>query len=146
MGKAKDRADKLKDSPYHSMFEQGLARAMEEAGVEFEYERETLIYVQPAQTRKYTPDFFLPNGIIIEAKGKWTIQDRKKMVTVMEQNPNLDIRMLFQYDNKLNKRAKERYSTWCEKRGIPYAIGTIPDDWLSDGATDPQEKCTPSPE
>ena len=132
MGRISRRAEMLKDVPYRSMFEAGIADQLDEAGIKFEYERETIIYTQPAQTRKYNPDFFLPNGIIIEAKGKWTIEDRKKMVNVIEQNPNLDIRMLFQHNNKLNKRAKQRYTDWCEQRGIRYAVGAVPEDLLKE--------------
>ena len=133
MGRLDNRKKVLKGTPFHSMFEKNLADQLDDAGVKYEYERDVIVWVQPAQTRKYTPDFFLPNGIIIEAKGKWTIEDRKKMVNVIEQNPDLDIRMLFQFDNKLNKRAKMRYSSWCERRDIPYAIGKIPEEWLDEG-------------
>ena len=132
MSRMSRRAELLKDLPYRSMFEAGIADQLDEEGIKFEYERETIIYVQPAQTRKYNPDFFLPNGIIVEAKGKWTIEDRKKMVNVIEQNPDLDIRMLFQHDNKLNKRAKQRYSEWCTKRGIVWAVGKVPREWINE--------------
>ena len=126
------RAEVLAGTPFRSMYEKDIADQLDKEGIEYEYERETIIYIQPAQTRKYNPDFFLPNGIIIEAKGKWTIEDRKKMVNVIEQNPDLDIRMLFQHDNKLNKNAKQRYSTWCDKRNIVYAVGKIPAAWLKE--------------
>lgn len=132
MGRAKARAEKLKDVPYRSMFEVGIAKQLEKNGIPFEYEREPIIYIQPAQTRKYNPDFFLPNGIIIEAKGRWTVEDRKKMINVFEQNPNLDIRMLFQHDDKLNRNAKTRYSEWCTKRNIKFAIGPVPQEWLDE--------------
>ena len=135
MGRMSRRAEMLKDIPYRSMFEAGIADQLDEAGIAFEYEKETIVYVQPAQTRKYNPDFFLPNGIIIEAKGKWTIEDRKKMINVFEQNPELDIRMLFQHDNKLNKRAKQRYSDWCDRRDIVYAVGKIPAGWLREAGS-----------
>ena len=135
MSRMSRRAELLKDLPYRSMFEAGIADQLDEEGIKFEYERETIIYVQPAQTRKYNPDFFLPNGIIVEAKGKWTIEDRKKMVNVIEQNPDLDIRMLFQHDNKLNKRAKQRYSEWCTKRGIVWAVGKVPREWINECKT-----------
>lgn len=132
MSRASARAAKLKGLPYRSIFEATIAQQLEDAGIKFEYEREAIIYVQPAQTRKYNPDFFLPNGIIIEGKGNWSIDDRKKMVNVIEQNPKLDIRMLFQHDNKLNRNAKMRYSEWCEKRGITYAVGAVPDEWIKE--------------
>ena len=140
MGKrVKERTEWRANSEYNSEFEETISNQLKEEGIEFEYEKDTIIYVQPAQTRKYTPDFFLPNGIIIETKGKWTVQDRKKMVLVLEQNPDLDIRMLFQFDNKLNKNAKTRYSEWAAKRGIPYAIGEIPQEWLEEVGAKPRK-------
>lgn len=39
--------------------------------------------------------------------------------------------MLFQNNPKLHKASSQRYSDWCEKRGIPYAIGSIPEEWLN---------------
>lgn len=77
----------------------------------------------------------LPNGIIVEAKGKLDRLVREKMALVIEQNPDLDIRFLFMRDNKIAKNSKTRYSDWCKKRGIPYAIsedGHIPDAWLAE--------------
>jgi len=130
--RAQARADWRKKSKYNSKFEAAIAADLEERGIEYTYESQTLVWIQPAQTRKYTPDFFLPNGIIVESKGKWSVEDRKKMLLVIEQNPELDIRMLFQYDNKLSKRAKQRYSDWCERKGIKYAFKTIPEEWLNE--------------
>lgn len=90
-------------------------------------------FVVPSKKRTYNPDFELPNGIIIEAKGKLDRLVREKMALVFEQNPHLDIRFLFMRDNKLSKSSKTRYSDWCEKRGIKYAVsesGHIPEEWL----------------
>ena len=116
---------------FRSGFEKTLAKQLTDAGIEFEFEKEVVLYIEPAKTRKYNPDFKLThNGIIIEAKGIWDLDDRKKIVMVREQNPNLDVRMVFQRDHPINRGAKTRYSTWCEKRGIPYAVGKIPDSWL----------------
>ena len=115
---------------FRSGFEKTLAQQIEEAGIGYEFETKTVLYVEPAKTKKYIPDFMLNNGIIIEAKGRWDLDDRKKIVMVREQNPGLDVRMVFQRDHPLNKGAKTKYSEWCEKRGIPYAIGRIPEKWL----------------
>ena len=134
MGRAKDRALWRSTRNWNSKFEEKIGQQLDDNDVEFEYERDTIVFISPAQTRKYTPDFFLPNGIIVETKGKWTIQDRKKMVLVIEQNPKLDIRMLFQYDNKLNKNAKQRYSDWCAKRGIVCAFKELPEEWLKEAS------------
>ena len=115
---------------FRSGFEKKVAQELEAAGVTYKYEQDIITYVEPARTKKYIPDFRLPNGIIIESKGRWTLHDRKKMILVMEQNPKLDIRMLFQRDQKLNKGSKTTYTEWCEKRGIPYAVGEVPKEWL----------------
>ena len=120
----------LDGTVYRSGFEKTIAQQMDAAGMGYKFEESIVLYVCPATTKKYIPDFELDNGIIIEAKGKWDLDDRKKIVMVREQNPKLDVRMLFQRDHFLNKGAKTRYSEWCEKRGIPYAVGTIPDEWL----------------
>jgi hypothetical protein len=80
--------------------------------------------------RRYTPDFFLENGVIIETKGKWTAKDRYKMLDVFESHPKANIRMLFMSNNKISKASKTRYSDWCEAKGIRYAVETIPEEWL----------------
>lgn len=78
----------------------------------------------------YLPDYVLPNGIIIEAKGYLDAGCCKKMKAVKSTNPNLDIRFVFQNANgKRNKRAKLRNWEWAEKHGFPWAEGTIPLEW-----------------
>lgn len=103
--------------------------------MEYEYEPFSLTYNVPSKDHKYTPDFVLPNGIILEGKGICDPETRKKMLLVIEQHPHLDIRMLFMRDQPIYKNAKQRYSDWCEKKGIKYAIsydGAIPEEWLDE--------------
>jgi hypothetical protein len=120
---------------FRSGFELHIAEDLIDNKVAFKYEEDTILYVVPAATRKYIPDFTLNNGIIVEAKGRWTLEDRKKIVLVREQNPELDLRMLFQRDQPLNKGAKTTYTAWCDKRGIPYAVGNkVPKEWLAEKA------------
>lgn len=79
---------------------------------------------------KYLPDFLLPNGIYVEAKGKFDAGMRKKMLAVKVCNPGLDIRFVFQNaQNKLRKGAKQRYWEWAEQHGFKWAEGTIPPSW-----------------
>ena len=80
--------------------------------------------------RSYTPDFFLPNGVILEVKGKFTSRDRKIAAAMKEQYPDLDIRMVFEKDNWLNKNHKNRYSDWCKSKGIDYCLMKVPESWL----------------
>lgn len=84
--------------------------------------------------RNYVPDFVLtfPDGHerIIEIKGYLRPEDRQKMRFVKQQHPDMDVRMVFAKDNKMNKHSKTTYSMWAKKLGIPYSIGTIPSGWL----------------
>lgn len=91
-------------------------------------------------TSIYNPDFIVKRknnkDLIIEAKGYFRPEDRKKMLAVIKDNPSLDIRMLFPYDNKLNSKSKTRYSDWCKKNNVKYAIGKIPHCWLYPNTND----------
>lgn len=116
-------------------------------GVPFKYESLKIPYVVPAKKRVYNPDFELPNGIIVEYKGKLDRVAREKMALVLEQNPTLDIRMLFMRNNKLSKTSKTRYSDWCEKRGIKFAVsenGEIPEEWINEALASTSLDAIPS--
>ncbi len=129
----RERRFPLGDMVLRSGFEKVIAEDLIEQGTNFTYEEDTILYVVPSSTRKYIPDFKLSNGIIVEAKGRWTLEDRKKIILVIEQNPKLDLRMLFQRDQPLNKGSKTLYSSWCDKRGIVYSVGkTVPLEWQNE--------------
>jgi hypothetical protein len=139
---AKGRRRRIKvpiPSPYRSWFEVDIAIDALAKGVEFDYEKEHIIWREPEKLRKYKPDFFVRRKkdgslLIVEAKGRWTADDRKKMCYVTEQNPSLDIRLLFERDNTLSKSPKsKKYSEWCDRKGLKYAIGrAIPEEWLNE--------------
>jgi hypothetical protein len=80
-------------------------------------------------TRYYTPDLFFENGVIVELKGKLTPRNRKIMKAVREEHPEIDLRIVFQRDNKMGTKKWHRYSDWAEWLGIEYAIGDIPKEW-----------------
>jgi len=74
----------------------------------------------------------LPNGIIIEAKGRLTQEDRSKMRKVKEQHPSLDIRFVFTRSTaRLSKTSKTTYAEWCDKYGFPYADKVVPLEWIT---------------
>lgn len=117
-----------------SGFEDKIAANLTKAGVPFEYEKRKLSYTSPSKKHIYTPDFELPNGVIVEAKGKFDADARAKMVLVKKEHPELDIRILFQRDNTLRKGSKTRYSTWAQKNGFIYHVddsGNIPEEWIT---------------
>lgn len=104
---------------YRSGLEQGMAEWLRSNGVEFGYETpESVVkYAVPAKLARYTPDFVLPNGIIIETKGQFVSADRKKHLLIREQYPLLDIRFVFSNSNaRIGKKSETRYSDWCNGR------------------------------
>ena len=131
---------------YASGFELDIAEDLKEKGEDFGYEEQTFELWLPVhrghqcaecghgrvlKRANYTPDFFLSNGIIVESKGRFTALDRRKAMAIVEQY-DVDYRLVFEYDNKLSRSAKQRYSEWCEKQGIKYAIKRVPTEWLSE--------------
>lgn len=86
----------------------------------------------PESNHKYRPDFPLDNGIIIETKGLFTTEDRKKMKLVKEQHPHLDIRLVFSNAMaRIAKKSKTTYAKWAEDNGFLWAHRAIPPGWLT---------------
>lgn len=122
-------------SPFRSKFEEDIYNNVLANGLQVQYESERLTYLMKGN---YTPDFILPNGIIVEAKGYFDARARAKMIAVKKANPTKDIRMLFMNSrNRVHKSSMLTYGAWCEKYGFPYADGMIPLAWFSEeGPTD----------
>ena len=121
-------------SGYRSKFEEDLANGLKARGVEVRYEPFKLSYKKPVKKDPtYTPDFVLPNGIIVEAKGYFESSDRTKHLLVKAQHPELDIRFVFQNSrNKISKNSLTSYADWCIKNGFEYADMNIPKEWINE--------------
>lgn len=118
---------------FRSGLEETFAAQLEAAGVSFEYEAFKIPFVQPVKKRTYTPDFRLPNGIIVETKGRFLTEDMHKHLWVKQQHPDLDIRFVFSNaHSKLNKRSTTTYADWCVKHGFMYATRVCPVAWLKE--------------
>ena len=118
---------------YKSGLEDTLALSLEQQGVPVEYEKYKIKYKEPETDHTYTPDFKLPNGIIIETKGRFMPADRKKHLLVQAQYPHLDIRFVFTNpNNRISKSSKTTYAAWCEKYGFQYSKKVIPEAWLKE--------------
>ena len=112
---------------YRSGLEERIGNYFDKHAIPFLYEVEKYDYVTKS---RYTPDFFLPNGVILEAKGFFKPSDRRKMLAVKEQNPELDIRFVFQRNNTMSKNSKTTYGAWAEKHGFLWCIyPNIPSGW-----------------
>lgn len=115
---------------YRSGLEDKISEDLKDRNVKFEYEKLKIKY-EVHEDRTYTPDFTLPNGIIIESKGRFTPEDRKKHLLVKKQHPDLDIRFVFSNSKgKIRKGSKTTYADWCDKHGFMYADKRIPDEWV----------------
>jgi hypothetical protein len=116
---------------YRSKLELDVSRHLALAGVPFKYENIKLKY-RVEELRCYTPDFDLGNGIVLEVKGYFRATDRKKLLLVKQQHPDLDLRLVFQQaQNKIHKSSKTTYADWCKKYGFPYSDGgRVPHQWL----------------
>jgi len=118
---------------YRSGLEEDIDDTLKAQGVDGEYEQHTIKYTKPATNHTYTPDFKLPNGIFIETKGRFVLEDRKKHLLIKEQHPTADIRFVFQNSkNKIRKGSKTTYADWCKKNGFQYSDKTIPISWLNE--------------
>ena len=97
------------------------------------YETTVIDYIKPETSHTYTIDFRLRNGILIETKGRWVLEDRKKHLLIKKQHPELDIRFVFQSaKTKIRKGSKTTYADYCDKHGILWAEKEIPKNWLNE--------------
>ena len=118
---------------YRSGFEHKVSDQLKENKIKFEYETTVIPYIKPETKHTYTIDFTLPNGILVETKGRWVAEDRKKHLLIKKQHPELDIRIVFMSGKtKIRKGSKTTYGDWCDKHGIPWAEKQIPESWFSE--------------
>lgn len=118
---------------FRSGLEDTISTQLKNAGVEAKYEPFRIQYIQPERKAHYTPDFVLPNGIIIETKGRFITKDRQKHVFLKEQHPDLDIRFVFSNpNNRISKGSQTTYGLWCKKHGFQFAAKLIPAEWINE--------------
>ncbi len=116
-----------------SGLESQVAAQLDSLGVKYSYESIKLGYEKPASLHHYTPDFILPNGLIIEAKGRFVTADRQKHKLIKEQHPDKDIRFVFSSSKqKIGKKSSTTYGMWCERNGFKFSDRTIPVEWINE--------------
>lgn len=120
-------------SAYRSGLEDTISLQLKGLGISVQYETHVIRYTVPESQHRYTPDFVLPNGIIVETKGRFTPADRRKMAHVVSQHPELDIRIVFNNERqRIAKNSKTTYADWCDKHKIKHASKQIPREWLDE--------------
>ena len=138
--KSKIRANAIKHG-YRSGFEHRVSDQLTEAKIKYGYEDTVINYIKPETKHTYTIDFTLPNGILVETKGRFIASDRRKHLAIKKQHPSLDIRFVFENSrNKLRKGAKSTYAEWCIKYNFRYYDRIIPEDWLKEKGKDKHPK------
>lgn len=90
-------------------------------------------YLIPEKLHKYTPDFLLANGIIVEGKGIFDAQDRAKHLLIQAQHPELDIRFVFSRSKApITPGSKTTLADWCRKFGFKFSDKEIPASWFTE--------------
>lgn len=113
------------------MSEARVAEGLSREGVPFTYEQHTLAY-RDDKVHKYRPDFRLPNGVLIEVKGRFTATDRRKLLLVKQQNPTADVRLVFDRPHTaITEDSQTTYAGWCEKHGFLWWEKVVPSYWCS---------------
>lgn len=127
---------------YKSKLEEKVAKQFKTAGVVFGYERKVLRFTIPERIARYNPDFDFDADptIIIEAKGRFGhkfgngADVRHRLILAKEQNPALDIRIVFENANlKIGKGSQTTYGKWATDHGFQWADkGVVPYAWIAE--------------
>jgi hypothetical protein len=129
---SKARAAGLKYG-WRSGLEEAVGEQLRALGIKAAFEKIKIPFTQPEKPRHYTPDWVLPNGIIIETKGRFVTADRQKHLLVQAQHPDLDIRFVFSNSQtRISKQSKTTYAAWASTKGFMYADKLVPPAWLNE--------------
>lgn len=122
-GAKTDKRSKAKALGFRSWFEVEIAKDLDEQGCVYRYEPMTMKYTIEGT---YKPDFVFLNGkgnqIIVEVKGYLDPGSKRKMRAVKKQNPDADIRFVFQHNRPNDIK-------WAEKNGFKWTVGRIDPEW-----------------
>lgn len=145
------RTFKLDGYEYSSLFELEFAKDLKKRGIHFHYEEYPIqYYLEPKRGKcvvcgsdeiliehTYWPDFLIQNRVTnkemyVETKGKFSAKDRTKIISVLRDNPWIDLRLIFMRDNWLTRKHATKYSDWCKQNKIKYSFLFLPDAWLGE--------------
>lgn len=114
---------------FRSIFERTIDTDLKSRKVKFTYETLELPYTLYCV---YHPDFILSNGIIVEAKGRLVSDEKRKMIAVKEQHPELDIRFCFMYPHRKIEKTKQTHAEWATRNGFKWCGERIPQEWIDE--------------
>ena len=135
---------------FRSDLEVDIAKQLDAAGVEYDYETRKIEYTIPARTARYIPDFNIRGGnIIIEGKGhfgmgavfrgrfvnmaKNSAEQRQKFAFLKEQHPELDIRFIFSKASApIYRGSPTTHGKWATDHGFKWCEKVIPSSWIKE--------------
>lgn len=118
---------------FRSGLEKRVADDLDARGTPYQYEKVKISYTVPERNARYTPDFVLGNGIIVETKGVFDTEDRAKHLLIKNQYPHLDIRFVFSRGSQpIYKGSKTTHASWSEQHGFQWAEKLIPPAWAKE--------------
>lgn len=122
---------------YRSGLEKKNADHLERIGTPVLFEVFKVPYIIPASRHSYTVDFELPNGVLVETKGRWLTADRAKHLFVRTQYPELDIRLVFDNPKStIGPGSSTTVAQWADKHGFRWAVKLIPEEWTREPGPD----------
>jgi hypothetical protein len=120
---------------YRSGLEGRIAKELLAQGINPQFEKVKIRYNVPAKDHTYTADFLLPNGIVVETKGRFLSKDRQKHLLIKAQCPAWDLRFVFTNPQaRISKASATTYAMWCEKHNFKFAKGSVPKEWIDEPA------------
>ena len=112
-------AMKASRSSFEQLVGDSLKHHLQGFNVAVEYETEKIPYVI---SHSYIPDYILvgpKKKFYIEVKGWFPGIDRRKFLAVIQQNPDMDIRILFQKPKtRISKYSDMTYAEWSTKHKL----------------------------
>ena len=109
------------DVKVRSKLEEKFAGILSNFDVDWFYEISKIKYTIPESQHTYIVDFTTKNGVFWECKGYLSdYAERRKYVLLKEQNPDLDIRFVFDNPSKLCGGTKMTHAAWAKKYNFPY--------------------------
>lgn len=104
---------------FKSKFERRFAEHLAKLRIKAEYEAARFPYTLDCV---YNPDWKLAGGVYLETKGNFKASERRKVLAVLKAHPKMDLRMVFQRNNRISKVSKTTYGSWCDKHGIRWSV------------------------
>lgn len=102
-----------RDRALRSGLEHHVRDLLHRTGLPHTYEGVRLSYFS---RREYIPDFMIAGKMVIEVKGFFDVEDRRKLREVKAHHPEIDFRIVF--DNPytfLSKQDRDAFKRWLEK-------------------------------